>query len=84
MAESIFEGKKLYEHIKVSSPEGRAVNTSPIFDLPVADQAEMTYDGLGNITGVTYKRGGNTVGTLAMTYTDGNLTSVVANNLERA
>lgn len=40
------------------------------------DEIAMTYTG-SDLTGVTYKLGGETVATLTLGYTGGNLTSVV-------
>ena len=43
--------------------------------IPVHDQIVLAYTD-GNLTSVTYKLDGVTVGTKTLTYTDGNLTGV--------
>jgi hypothetical protein len=41
------------------------------------DEIDLTYDGSGNVSTVLYKSAGVLVATLSMTYTSGNLTSIV-------
>lgn len=45
------------------------------FDIPAFDDVVLGYTGT-NITSVTYKKDGDTVATLELTYTDGNLTRI--------
>lgn len=48
----------------------------PGFEIPHYDSITLTYSG-SDVSTVIYKLSGDTVATLTLTYTDGNLTEVV-------
>lgn len=67
--------------VEIANDVGNPVPVSgpiPGLDIPAHDYIGMTYTG-SDLTGVVYKSGGSagdTVATLTLAYTDGNLTSV--------
>jgi YD repeat-containing protein len=55
------------------------LNSMPLpgFSIPAFDRVELSYTS-GSVTGVVYKKGTTTVGTLALTYDQaGNIQSIV-------
>lgn len=68
----------LFDHYKVSTISGEALQTIEGLSIPEHDYIDLTYSG-ATLTGVVYKTGGSggaTVATLALTYSGTNLTSV--------
>ena len=71
----------LYDHVKVSAPDSEALVTSNILNIPVSDSMDLTYDASGLLTNVTYKYEGDTVGTMAITYSGLLISNVTVDNL---
>ena len=81
MAQYVDSTGARFEHVKVSAPDQTALPTTNILNLPIADSMDLTYDGSGLLTNITYKNNGATVGTMTLTYSGQLVTNVTVNNL---
>ena len=67
---------RVYQVIKVEPKDNKTVPTSPGFVLPQHDQMDLAYNGDGDLSVITYKKDGVTVGTQNLTYVGRVLTSI--------